>query len=200
MESSSLALLKSDSPCICFSMLTQTTTAAAENWPMMSKKSSAKTAGPLSIGLPDPLNTRPANTHTHTHLGSVLDWPHWDICSYVIPSMSSETGVRRMSPVNSQLVFLASIPEVPSNTCRGQRGEQRWIVGGYGSDFLVLPIKINKYINNQSALWLMTPTVWFNTFFKNPECVERNIDLIWTSKILLISLKAPKFLSRTIDL
>ena len=36
----------------------------------------------------------------------------------VLPSMSSETGVRKMSPVNSQAVFLASIPDVPSNTWR----------------------------------------------------------------------------------
>ena len=42
------------------------------------------------MGLPEPLKTR--------------------------PSMSSETGVRRMSPVNSHIVFLASIPDVPSNT------------------------------------------------------------------------------------
>lgn len=35
--------------------------------------------------------------------------------------MSSETGVRRISPVNSQEVFLASIPEVPSNTCKDNR-------------------------------------------------------------------------------
>lgn len=35
--------------------------------------------------------------------------------------MSSDTGVRRMSPVNSQVVFRASIPEVPSNTY-GVRG------------------------------------------------------------------------------
>lgn len=34
----------------------------------------------------------------------------------VIPSMSSDTGVRRMSPVNSHAVFLASMPDVPSNT------------------------------------------------------------------------------------
>lgn len=33
-----------------------------------------------------------------------------------LPSISSDTGVRRISPVNSQDVFLASIPEVPSNT------------------------------------------------------------------------------------
>jgi hypothetical protein len=31
--------------------------------------------------------------------------------------MSSDTGVRRMSPVNSQVVRLASMPDVPSNTC-----------------------------------------------------------------------------------
>ena len=34
-----------------------------------------------------------------------------------LPNMSSDTGVRRMSPVNSQVVLFASIPEVPSNTC-----------------------------------------------------------------------------------
>ncbi|CAG5076910.1 Protein of unknown function [Cotesia congregata] len=58
--------------------------------PSISKKSSARIGGPLSIGFPDPLKTR--------------------------PSMSSDTGVLRMSPVNSQTVFLASIPDVPSNT------------------------------------------------------------------------------------
>ncbi len=46
--------------------------------------------GPLSIGLPEPLKTR--------------------------PSISSETGVLKMSPVNSHTVFFASIPEVPSKT------------------------------------------------------------------------------------
>lgn len=40
------------------------------------------------------------------------------VCVRVSPSMSSETGVRRMSPVNSQAVFLASIPDVPSKTYR----------------------------------------------------------------------------------
>lgn len=60
----------------------------------MSRKSSAKTGGPLSIGLPDPLNTR--------------------------PSISSETAVRRISPVNSQRVCLASIPDVPSKTFNQQ--------------------------------------------------------------------------------
>ena len=34
-----------------------------------------------------------------------------------IPSMSSDTGILRMSPVNSHVVCLASIPGVPSNTC-----------------------------------------------------------------------------------
>ena len=32
------------------------------------------------------------------------------------PSMSSDTGILMMSPVNSHVVCLASIPEVPSNT------------------------------------------------------------------------------------
>lgn len=36
---------------------------------MMSRKSSARTAGPLSIGLPEPLNTRPAFKTTKTRLG-----------------------------------------------------------------------------------------------------------------------------------
>lgn len=39
------------------------------------------------------------------------------------PSMSSDTGVRKMSPVNSQLVFLASMPEVPSNTWNKERNQ-----------------------------------------------------------------------------
>lgn len=39
---------------------------------------------------------------------------------YILPSMSSDTGVRRISPVNSQAVFLASMPDVPSNTCNTQ--------------------------------------------------------------------------------
>ena len=56
----------------------------------ISKKSSAMTLGPLSMGFPDPLK--------------------------ILPSMSSDTGVRRMSPVNSQVVFWASMPEVPSKT------------------------------------------------------------------------------------
>lgn len=32
------------------------------------------------------------------------------------PNMSEDTGVRKMSPVNSHVVCFASIPEVPSNT------------------------------------------------------------------------------------
>lgn len=101
-----------------FCALTKT---RSRNIPMISKKSSARTAGPLSIGLPDPLKTRPANTHTQSsraEVASVWTWrKEWDI-----PNMSSDTGVRKMSPVNSQLVFLASIPEVPSNTCRRSGG------------------------------------------------------------------------------
>lgn len=45
----------------------------------------------LSIGLPEPLKMR--------------------------PSMSSDTGVVRISPENSTEVLVLSIPEVPSNTC-----------------------------------------------------------------------------------
>lgn len=101
-----------------FCALTKT---RSRNVPMISKKSSARTAGPLSIGLPDPLKTRPANTHIQSYRAEVTSvWTvrkEWDI-----PNMSSDTGVRKMSPVNSQLVFLASIPEVPSNTCRQSGG------------------------------------------------------------------------------
>lgn len=32
------------------------------------------------------------------------------------PNISSDTGTRRISPVNSHVVCLASIPDVPSNT------------------------------------------------------------------------------------
>jgi hypothetical protein len=45
----------------------------------------------LSMGLPDPLKIR--------------------------PSMSSDTGIVKTSPVNSTRVFLLSIPLVPSKTC-----------------------------------------------------------------------------------
>ena len=66
----------------------------------------------------------------------VSDSSRWDevtwvftwVCQCVVPSMSSETGVRKMSPVNSQLVFLASMPDVPSNTCRGQNGAGQYIM------------------------------------------------------------------------
>ena len=34
-----------------------------------------------------------------------------------LPNMSSETAILNMSPVNSHVVCLASMPEVPSNTC-----------------------------------------------------------------------------------
>ena len=55
-------------------------------------------------------------------LTGVLDWMDRRALHpaqpYPSPSMSSDTGVRRMSPVNSQVVFWASIPEVPSNTYR----------------------------------------------------------------------------------
>ena len=33
------------------------------------------------------------------------------------PNMSDDTGVLKMSPVNSHVVCLASIPDVPSKTC-----------------------------------------------------------------------------------
>lgn len=118
---------------------------------MMSRKSSARTAGPLSMGFPDPLNTRPANTQAQ------CCHPIWVQfgTSYVIPNMSSDTGVRKMSPVNSQLVFLASIPEVPSNTCRGQSGGQR----DERRD-LLMGLKfqsVKKYIKRQSASRCMIP-------------------------------------------
>jgi len=59
--------------------------------PVISKKSSANIGGPLSIGLPDPLN--------------------------VLPNISSEIGIFNTSPVNSQTVCVLSIPFVPSNIC-----------------------------------------------------------------------------------
>lgn len=48
-----------------------------------------------------------------------------------LPSMSSDTGVRRMSPVNSQAVFLASMPDVPSNTCT-QAGHKHALLNIHG--------------------------------------------------------------------
>lgn len=44
-----------------------------------------------------------------------------------LPSISSDTGVRRISPVNSQDVFLASIPDVPSNTYEEKESSRREI-------------------------------------------------------------------------
>ena len=35
-----------------------------------------------------------------------------------LPNMSSDTGTLRISPVNSHNVCFASIPAVPSNTCK----------------------------------------------------------------------------------
>mmetsp|Transcript_17087 Transcript_17087/g.55789 ORF Transcript_17087/g.55789 Transcript_17087/m.55789 type:complete len:225 (-) Transcript_17087:125-799(-) len=58
--------------------------------PLMSRYSSASTGGPLSMGLPEPLKMR--------------------------PSMSSDTGVVKMLPVNSMEVRRLSMPAVPSNT------------------------------------------------------------------------------------
>mmetsp|Transcript_65896 Transcript_65896/g.190923 ORF Transcript_65896/g.190923 Transcript_65896/m.190923 type:complete len:204 (-) Transcript_65896:201-812(-) len=58
--------------------------------PLMSRNSSASTAGPLSMGLPEPLKARPIR--------------------------SSEIGIFSVSPVNSMWQFLLSILLVPSNT------------------------------------------------------------------------------------
>lgn len=60
-------------------------------YPYISKNYSAKTGGPLSIGTPDPLNA--------------------------LPSISSEIGICRVEPVNSQCVYKLSIPDVPSKIC-----------------------------------------------------------------------------------
>mmetsp|Transcript_3047 Transcript_3047/g.8408 ORF Transcript_3047/g.8408 Transcript_3047/m.8408 type:complete len:252 (-) Transcript_3047:107-862(-) len=59
--------------------------------PWISRNASGSTGGPPSIGFPEPLKIR--------------------------PNISRETGVFRISPVNSQCVRLLSIPVVPSNTC-----------------------------------------------------------------------------------
>lgn len=58
--------------------------------PLMSRYSSASTGGPLSMGLPEPLKMR--------------------------PSMSSDTGVVKILPVNSMEVRRLSMPAVPSKT------------------------------------------------------------------------------------
>ncbi len=61
------------------------------------------------------------------HLKTMITWAAWALV-ICLPSMSSDTGVRMMSPVNSHAVFLASIPEVPSNTWWTQNGNifQLW--------------------------------------------------------------------------
>ena len=38
-----------------------------------------------------------------------------------LPNISDDTGVLKMSPVNSHVVCLASIPEVPSKTWKGSK-------------------------------------------------------------------------------
>jgi len=45
-----------------------------------------------------------------------------------IPSMSSETGIFIISPVNSQDVCLASIPDVPSKTYKQMTSFELWIL------------------------------------------------------------------------
>jgi hypothetical protein len=65
--------------------------------PLMSKYSSANTLGPLSIGRPEPSKIR--------------------------PNMSSETGIFKLSPVNSTVVLRTSTPEVPSKTYPMQGAE-----------------------------------------------------------------------------
>mmetsp|Transcript_3536 Transcript_3536/g.10831 ORF Transcript_3536/g.10831 Transcript_3536/m.10831 type:complete len:204 (-) Transcript_3536:253-864(-) len=59
--------------------------------PLMSRNSSARTTGPLSMGFPEPLKARPMR--------------------------SSEMGIFRVSPVNSMWQFLLSMLLVPSKTC-----------------------------------------------------------------------------------
>ena len=56
--------------------------------PYISLNYSARTGGPLSMGLPDPLKD--------------------------LPSISSAIGILRTSPVNSTWVFYTSISDVPS--------------------------------------------------------------------------------------
>jgi len=56
--------------------------------PLISMNFSAKTGGPLSMGIPEPLN--------------------------YLPNISSAIGIFNVSPVNSQWVYKLSIPEVPS--------------------------------------------------------------------------------------
>lgn len=63
--------------------------------PLMSRYSSAKTFGPLSMGLPLPLKTR--------------------------PNMSSETASFMDDPENEIRVADVSTPVVPSKTCSVQR-------------------------------------------------------------------------------
>lgn len=66
------------------------------------------------MGFPDPLKTRPSkkNEHIRKH-----KYKKSSKTIKYLPNISSDTGVLKMSPVNSHNVFLASIPEVPSNTC-----------------------------------------------------------------------------------
>ena len=68
----------------------------------ISRNFSASTGGPWSIGAPEPLNT--------------------------LPSISTLMGMRRTSPVNSQVVFRLSIPAAPSKIWmkKNKRIVKRW--------------------------------------------------------------------------
>lgn len=43
------------------------------------------------------------------------------LLSQNLPNISDDTGVLKISPVNSHVVCLASIPEVPSKTWKGSK-------------------------------------------------------------------------------
>src|SRR5579859_5810474 len=63
------------------------------------------------------------------------------------PNMSSETAIRRSSPVNWTVVFLTSMPEVPSKTCCQQRS------GGNDLDNGLLALNFEYLSKSCGSVW-----------------------------------------------
>ena len=82
------------------------------------------------MAFPEPLNTLPVETlkmvtievkSHHKNEPKCINPLHFlqlTVTHLCLPNISSDTGVLKISPVNSHVVCLASIPDVPSNTFR----------------------------------------------------------------------------------
>jgi len=69
------------------------------------------------------------------------------------PNISSETGMRKSSPVNWTVVFFTSIPEVPSNTYPSEYGGS--LPGTKGGSYLndcLLPLNFQDLTESSRAI------------------------------------------------